>query len=60
MAKYGLFGGGFKDPMQTFEAGKIAQNGDYVYAYKTSGNSKLEQVAAVKLGPGQVVKLIED
>ena len=55
MAKYGLFAGNVKDPLQTYDGDKMLQNGDYVYIYKTGG----EQVAAVKLGEGQCVKKIE-
>jgi hypothetical protein len=61
MAKYGLFGGNLQDPMQTFEGDSIAQNGDHVYVYATEtkgGRTKNVQVAAVKLGDGQVVKKI--
>lgn len=61
MSKYGLFGGNLKDPMQTFEGDKIVQNGDHVYVYTSpDGTHTQNQVAAVKLGPGQVVKLLED
>ncbi len=35
MAKYGLFGGNLKDPMQTFEGDSMAQDKEYVYIYQS-------------------------
>lgn len=62
MAKYGLFGGNLKDPMQTFEGTSMAQNGDHVFIYQKEreGPGHGPQVAAVKLADGQVVKLIQE
>lgn len=55
-----MFGGNLKDP-QTFEGDKIKQDKEYVYVYvNASGNTPQTQVAAVKLGDGQVVKKISD
>jgi hypothetical protein len=53
--KYGLFFGAGEKPMQTFEGDTMRQNGDHVYIY--TGN---KQVAGVKLGEGQCVKIISD
>jgi hypothetical protein len=60
MAKYGLFGGNLQDPMQTFEGDSMAQDKEYVYIYQTVPGrvGRGSQVAAVKLGDGQAVKLI--
>lgn len=63
MAKYGLFGGNVKDPMQTYEGDEMNQNAEYVYIYRrepsrTSNVDKRVQVAAIKLGDGQSVKEI--
>jgi hypothetical protein len=61
MAKYGLFTGNLPDPMQTFEGDKMKQDKEYVYIFRNaSGNAPQVQVAAVKLGDGQVVKLIQE
>jgi hypothetical protein len=57
MAKYGLFGGNMKEPMQTYEGDKMKQDGDYVYIYKIEGERQV-QVAAIKLADGQSVKVI--
>jgi hypothetical protein len=61
MAKYGLFRGGEKEPMQTFEGTSMVQNADHVYIYREDPQRQGHgpQVAAVKLGDGQCVKEIE-
>jgi hypothetical protein len=58
MAKYGLFGGNLKDPMQTYEGAIMKQVNEYVYIYDHE-NMK-EQVAAIKLADGQSVKRISE
>jgi hypothetical protein len=59
MPKYGLFSGSAKQPDQTFEGDTMKQDKEYVYIYlDTDMNKPRVQVAAVKLGPGQVVKVI--
>jgi hypothetical protein len=53
--KYGLFYGSGEKPLQIFEAGKMRQNGDHVYFFNGT-----EQVAGIKLGEGQSVKIISN
>jgi hypothetical protein len=64
MKKYGLFGGNLPNPMQTFEGDEIKQDGQFVYVYEkepgtSGGPGQRHQVAALKLGDGQLVKEIK-
>ncbi|MGA9559350.1 MAG: hypothetical protein WA800_04310 [Terriglobales bacterium] len=58
--KYGLFFGSSEKPMQTFEGDMMCQNAEYVYIHRRINGTRTEQVAAIKLGDGQCVKLIGD